>query len=243
MWKRVTVTLWPSVNCLYRHKDNFARGQSVFKCANLSVTTCQSIIIHTNSRVIILLVSTMTWLIQMWDKHIEGNPRTFRQRKDFPNKKSHSATIQRASVLTLRQGLFVADVHAQRWWSIQCYSEALAAPKYQLTPRSVHRGVVLRNCSPFRFCSVGRRVQSESLTASAFLRPSGTSVKCQRHAQRRSPEQTGLDASPSPQIVVQQEWKQMAVIENGQKPPSGRLFAHCIPSMSFSLFLSLDRVY
>lgn len=64
MWKRVTVTLWPSVNCLYTYKDNFARGQSVFKRTILSVTTSQTIIIPTNSTVIILLVSTTTWLIR-----------------------------------------------------------------------------------------------------------------------------------------------------------------------------------
>lgn len=37
--------LWLSVNCLYRHKDNFARGHSIFKHATLPVTTSQALII------------------------------------------------------------------------------------------------------------------------------------------------------------------------------------------------------
>lgn len=63
--KGVMVILWLSVNCLCRHKDKFARGQSIFKRATLPVTTSQTLIIppHPNSVVHILPVSTTTGLM------------------------------------------------------------------------------------------------------------------------------------------------------------------------------------
>lgn len=146
----------------------------------------------------------------MRDELIEQNPRTFPQCKDLPNKKSHSATIQRASVSTLNSRLSSTDRDGDR-------SDFSATAKCSLLQNvsSLHEAFTGASCSVIvlpselcGFCLVGRRVRSESLTASAFLRPSGTlSGECRGHAQRRSPERTGLDASPSPQIAVQQEFK------------------------------------